>query len=448
MAARRLTLLERHLLNKDYALALITGYGLMGLTIVVQLALIPLYLTHLGKERFGVLAMIMAANNYVAIGIGWLSGSMARVMAERAATGDSNGFAEAYAFSKLVYVAYALIAIVVFWIIAPWLLTDVLADLEIRAAILLSCVLLLISYEYNADRQAFVARHRQARANANEAVGQLIFAAGVGIGLMLDAGLPGVVGAQVVSMLCVRLLAWKHWRRDDFGLSWRLHITGFRALWQRVSGRVGRDYVVYGILLLTLQADALIVGWLAGPEVAANFYLLWRIPEVCILILSRIPGAYAPHIIAMDARSDHGAIRNGYHKGLTALLVFAGFAALVYGFAGHWILSLWVAENAPEGYWPYAIAAIAMFFIAVSRWPAEFAYALMNTKPLVKIVTLEVTLKLVIICFLFDALGLITPLVAISLVHAFGVFYLYIWLGKNNFSFKAQQQTESKKGSA
>lgn len=446
MAARRLTLLERHLLNKDYALALITGYGLMGLTIVVQLALIPLYLTHLGKERFGILAMIMAANNYVAIGIGWLSGSMARVMAERAATGDSNGFAEAYAFSKLVYVAYALIALAVFWIIAPWLLTDVLADLEIRAAILLSCVLLLISYEYNADRLAFVARHRQARANANEAVGQLIFAAGVGIGLMLDSGLPGVVGAQVVSMLCVRLLSWMHWRRDDFGLSWKLRITGFRALWQRVSGRVGRDYVVYGILLLTLQADALIVGWLASPEVAANFYLLWRIPEVCILILSRIPGAYAPHIIAMDARSDHGAIRNGYRKGLTAIWVFAGFAALVYGFAGHWIMSLWVADNAPEGYWPYAIAAIAMFFIAVSRWPAEFAYALMNTKPLVKIVTLEVTLKLLLIWFIFGTLGYIAPLVAISLVHAVGVFYLYIWLGKNNFSFNAKQKTDTKKG--
>lgn len=445
MAVRRLKLLERHQLNKDYALALITGYGLMGLTIVVQLALIPLYLTHLGKERFGALAMIMAANNYVAIGIGWLSGSMARVMAERAATGDRDGFAEAYAFSKLAYVAYALLALAVFWMIAPWLLTDVLADCENRAAILLSCVLLIISYEYNADRLAFIARHRQARANANEAVGQLIFAAGVGIGLMLDSGLPGVVGAQVVSMLCVRLLAWMHWRRDDFGLSWKLRITGFRALWQRVSGRVGRDYVVYGILLLTLQADALIVGWLAGPEVAASFYLLWRIPEICILILSRIPGAYAPHIIAMDARSDHGAIRNGYRQGLTALLVFAGFAALVYGFVGHWILSLWVAENAPEGYWPYTIAAIAMFFIAVSRWPAEFSYALMNTKPLVKIVTLEVTLKLIIVWFLFDALGLITPLVAISLVHAFGVFYLYIWLGKNNFSFKVQQQTESKK---
>lgn len=436
----------RSQINRDYATALISGYGLMFVTMFVQLALVPIYLSYLGKEKFGILTMIMAANNYVAVGIGWLSGSMARVMAERAATGDSNGFAEAYAFSKIVYVAYALIALAVFWIIAPWLLTDVLADLEIRAAILLSCVLLLISYEYNSDRLAFVARHRQARANANEAVGQLIFAAGVGIGLMLDSGLPGVVGAQVVSMLCVRLLSWMHWRCDDFGLGWKLRITGFRALWQRVSGRVGRDYVVYGILLLTLQADALIVGWLAGPEVAANFYLLWRIPEVCILILSRIPGAYAPHIIAMDARSDHDAIRNGYRKGLTAILVFAGFAALAYGFAGHWILSLWVADNAPEGHWPYAIAAVAMFFIAVSRWPAEFAYALMNTKPLVKIVTLEVTLKLLLIWFLFGALGYIAPLVAISLVHAVGVFYLYIWLGKNNFSFNAKQKTDSKKG--
>ncbi len=428
--------------NRDYRAALLTGYGLTGLTTLIQLVLVPLYLYHLGKERFGILAMIMASNNYAAIGVGWLSGSMARVMAERAATGDRDGFAEAYAFSKLVYVAYAIIVLAVFWLIAPWLLTDVLADWEIRTAILLSCMLLLVSYEYNADRLAFVARHRQARGNANEAVGQLFFAAGVGIGLMMGAGLPGVIGAQIVSMLCVRLLAWMHWRRDDFDLSWKLRITGFQALWRLVSGRVGRDYVVYGLLLLTLQADALIVGWLAGPEVAANFYLLWRIPEVCILLLSRIPAAYAPHIIAMDARSDHHAIRNGYRKGLTALLIFAGFAALVYGFAGHWVLSLWVDDKAPEGSWPYAIAAIAMFFTAISRWPAEFAYALMNTKPLVRLVTLEVTFKLILIWLLYGALSFMAPLVAISLVHACGVFYLYIQMGRNNLTFSAHQKVE------
>jgi O-antigen/teichoic acid export membrane protein len=427
-------LLQRQRLNRDYALALLTGYGLMGLTIVVQLTLIPLYLTHLGKERFGVLAMIMAANNYAAIGITWLSGSMARILAERAATGDRAGFAEAYAFSKLVYVAYALIALAGFWVVAPWLLSEALADAEIRTAIMLSCVFFLVSYEYNTDRQALNARHLQARGNLNEVAGQLVFAACVGVGLTMDMGLPGVVGSQVAGMLCTRLLAWLQWKRDDYDLGWKRRIVGIRDLWQRVSGKVGRDYVVYGILLLTLQADALIVGWLAGPKVAADYYLLWRIPEVCILLLLRIPSAYAPHIIAMDARSEHEALRCSYHKGLLAMLGLASAAALVYGVGGHWIVKLWVGDNAPAGFWSYAVAAVAMFFIAFSRWPAEFAFALMNTKPLVRIAALETMAKLALIGLLYGTLGYIAPLVAISLVHALGVFYLYFRLGKNNFT--------------
>ena len=419
--------------NRDYAAALATGYGLMVITIVVQLVLIPLYLTHLGKERFGVLAIIMAANNYAAVGVGWLSGGMARILGERAAVGDRAGFRAAYAFSKAVYVLYALIALAAFWLIAPWLLADALADAEVRTAIVLSCVYFLVNYEYNADRLAFTARHWQARGNLRETAGQLVFAASVAWGLYMDMGLPGVVAAQIAGMLCVRLLAWLHWRRDDYGLGWQHRIEGARELWQRVSGKVGRDYVAYGILLLTLQADALIVGWLAGPVVAANYYLLWRIPEVCVLLLWRIPGSYAPHLIAMDARGERDALMRSYRKGLLAMLALAGAAALVYGVAGYWIVRLWVGDHAPAGFWPYAVAAAAMFFVALSRWPAELACALLNTRPLVRVAALETATKLALIALLFGTVGYIAPLIAVCLVHACGVSYLYLRLGRNTF---------------
>jgi O-antigen/teichoic acid export membrane protein len=425
--------------NRDYRIALLTGYGLTAFTIIIQLVLVPLYLAHLGKERFGILVMILAANNYAAIGITWLSGSMARILAERAAVGDRVGFAEAYAYSKLVYVAYALIALAGFWVLAPWLLSDALADPEIRAAILVSSIFFLLSYEYNTDRQALNARHLQARGNLNEFAGQLVFAASVGIGLVMDMGLPGVVAGQVAGVLCTRILVWLQWRRDDYALRWKRRIHGIRALSQRVGGRVGRDYIVYGIMLLTLQADALIVGWLAGPGVAADYYLLWRIPEVCILLLLRIPSAYAPHIIAMDARREHEALWDGYKRGLFFMLGLASAAALVYGIAGNWIVRLWVGHDAPAGFWPYAIAAVAMFFTAVSRWPSEFAFAMMNTKRLVRVAALETVAKLVLLGLFYGTLGYIAPLVAICLAHALGVFYLYLWLGKSNFTHLGQQ---------
>lgn len=432
---------DRLPINRDYLAALVTGYGLMAVIIVIQLVLIPLYLTHLGKEKFGVLAMIMVANNYAAIGISWLSGSMARVLAERAAVDDREGFREAYTFSKVVYVFYAVIAVSVFWLVAPWLLANALSDDEIFYAVALSCIYFVLAYEYNADRQAFMARKWQAKSNLREVVGQIVFACLVVIGLYKGMGLPGVVLSQIAGIACTRLLVWWYWRKDDYKLGSTWKFTNARTLWKRVSGKVGRHYAIYGVLLLTLQADTLIVGWLAGPEIAANYYLLWRIPEVFILLLWRIPGSYAPHLIAMDARREHDALSRNYRIGLYSMSILAGIAALLYGIAGNTIVHLWVGENAPVGYLPYAIAALAMFFISIARWPAEVAYALMNTKPLVSLVAIELVAKLMLIAILFSSIGYLSPIVAVCLVHIFGISYLYIWMGKETINTHIHSRT-------
>ncbi len=424
--------------GQGYVAALLTGYGLMGLTIIVQLALIPLYLTHLGKERFGVLIIIMATNSYAAIAIAWLSGSMARILAERAAVNDIAGFREAYAFSKIVYVTYAFILVTLFWIAALFLMPTALADWEIRAAVVLSCVYFLLAYEYNTDRQAFIARHLQACGNLREAAGQVVFAIGVGLGLFLDLGLPSVIGAQIAGIVCTRMLAWRYWRKDSYKLGWLPSISGRRELWGRVSGRVGRDYALYGAIVLTLQADALLIGWFAGPELAATYYLLWRIPEVCILILWRIPGTFSPHFIAMDARNERETLQRSYRAGLRAMLMLAGLVALAYGLAGSWILELWVGEYAIAGKMPYMIAGAALFFIALSKWPAEIAYALMNTRRLVAIAAFEVASKLLLFWALFTSFGYLSPLIAIVLVHVCAVSWLYIHIGKSTASNKFQ----------
>ena len=59
--------------NREFFSALVSGYGLMSLTIIVQFVLVPLYITALGKAQFGVLTIIFAAINYGRwIASGWL----------------------------------------------------------------------------------------------------------------------------------------------------------------------------------------------------------------------------------------------------------------------------------------------------------------------------------------------------------------------------------------
>ena len=440
MISKYIRVFSRFPINRNFANALTTGYGLMGLTIIVQLVLIPLYLTHLGKEKFGILTMILSAINFAAIGVGWLSGGLARILAERAAIDDIEGFKSGYALAKWLYVGYSVIAVLMFWIMAPWLLPYVFEDSEVLKALLLASIYLILLYEYNADRIAFNACHKQGRANSNEIVGQIVFAIGVLAGLKANGGLVSIIAAQIGGLLVVRVLAWFHWRKDSLQLGWMKSIPGYHDIWSRVSGKMGLGYVVYGVLLLSLQADALILGWLTTPETVANYYLVWRIPEVVILVLWRIPGSYAPFLIAMDVKGESDRLQKNYKCGLYFMLGISGIATIIYGTLGQLIVTVWVGDNAPDGNLPYFLASMAMFFLGVSRWPSGVAYSLLNIKPLNWIIAAELVAKMALVLSFFPSLGYYTPMLATTVIHGFLVFYLYLWLGYSTISFSINEK--------
>jgi len=419
--------------HKNFVSALSSSYGLMVLTMGIQFVLVPLYLHHLGKETFGVLTMMLAAISYGAIGITWLSGGMARILGERGAVRDIAGFANAYALSKLIYVGYAVVTIAVFWLVAPWILSGALEKQEVRQALIYISLYFLLMYEYNTDRLAFNALRLQTAGNLIDSVGQIVFGCSAAIGLYFGGGLVWVVIAQISGILASRGLAWAYWYQRNMGLNWRLlRWSDVAPMWQRISGKMGRHYIVYGILLLTLQADVLIVGWLAGPETAAIYYLLWRIPEVCILLLGRIPSVFSPHLIQMDSRGESDRIHYSYRQGLRIMVVLAALSGLSYGLLGNWLVHLWVGSNAPVGLMPYVLAGIALFFVAAVQWPANTAYALVNTGPLVKVAALQLAAKLILFALLFGTLGYLAPIVAIIATHVFGVFFLYLKIGKES----------------
>lgn len=416
--------------NKNLFSALGSSYGLMFLTMVIQFALVPFYLHHLGKEMFGVLMMMLAAISYGAIGITWLSGGMARILGERGAIHDAKGFADAYAVSKLVYVGYAIIGVAVFWLVAPFIMPNALEKTEVHQALILISIYFLLMYEYNTDRLAFNALCRQTTGNIIEAAGQVVFAGSVAVGIYLGGGMVSVVVALIAGVLTARSLALMYWYRQKMGLGWRWpHLLDSAPMWQRVSGKMGRHYLIYGVLLLSLQADVLIVGWLASPEIAATYFLLWRIPEVCILLLGRIPGVFAPYLIQLDTRGEKDLIQSAYRKGLSIMLGLSALAGLGYALLGNWFVHLWVGDNAPVGQIPYVLAGAALFFVASIQWPANTAYALVNTGPLVKVTALFLIVKTIGMLLLFIKFDYLAPLIAVVVANIAGIYILYLRLG-------------------
>ena len=295
------TLLRR--LLGEYPLSLLTSYLAIGAGIVSQIILVPMYLAALGAEGFGTLVLILGLINYAIVGIGWLNGGLQRIFGETFGTKDLAGFVHALDVGKVIFVAYATVLALAG--IGVFVGLD-RAQVPLGAAIAAGFFLIAL-YETSVERLALTAAGRLAATNMLQFVQVVVYSISVLLVLRFGGGLLGVFACQLGSVLVARLLVPLSWQ----GARPRAQHTvpPLRPLLARLTGRMGGGYFVAGALLISSQSDVLIVGWLGGAEAAARFVLLWKIAEVGVLVLWRIPETLAPILVRLDAVGDRATIK-------------------------------------------------------------------------------------------------------------------------------------------
>jgi len=419
----------RLLNNPDYAQSVFTSYGGIALNILVQLVLVPLYLGYLGKQQFGILMILLGAINYLNIGVAWASSGAQRMVGEMAALGDRDGLAEVYSMSRLLFVGYAL-GVAVLVLAGIWfgqVLVGSLAggDRALVHAVAIAAIYFVVQFDFNVDRLTLVASGRQALANGLVMVNQAVFAALAVLLLLGGYGMPGVMAAFVGGAVVARGISWGMLRRQ--GVGWRWPASRSRAILRRLGGPMGWGYAIYGGLIMTLlQADVLILGWLGGAGLVADFVLIWKIADVGIQALWRIPESLQPYLVRMDVRDERERLRRVYRQGQAWMTGIAAVAAVGYAALGPTAVRLWVgAENAPDAPWAFVLAGGAVFWLVSARLPAVFAFSLVRLRTLNIAAATEVGAKIVLLLALFSVAGYYSPLIAINVVHLCGVAFLY-----------------------
>jgi O-antigen/teichoic acid export membrane protein len=418
----------RKYINNNYASALLSAYSLSAFSIVIQFLLVPLYIKYLGKRDFGILMIVIAATNYAAIGIGWLSGNSAKMLATHWVSGNNKKFRSIYICAKLLFVGYAAaLSIICLALIFVLPKTDISVNDSI--IMMLACLNLILSYEYSTDRLALVAAQQQVIANILDIFGAVIIAIGVISILVNGYGLISVMLCFTGSAVMVRFAAWLVWRKKGIEFNWPTSAE-LKKFGNEVSNSTGRDYLLFGVIQLSLQADALFIGWYAGPDAAASYYLVWRLPEIFILLMSKIPDVYSPYLIAARTTKPINELRNINRRGIHLMIGGAVVIALLYALFGESLVTMWVGDSAPQGSSSYFVCALAMFFIISSRWPTMAAYWLNKTRPLLLIAGLELVCKIFLMSILLSQHVFYAPAAATVIVHVGVTFYLYMWLGK------------------
>lgn len=425
--------------NPDYTAAVLTGNAVIGFNILLHAILVPLYLTNLGKFQFGVLMVLISLINFATVGVYGLSANLSRIFGEHAALKDEAGFSRGYALAKFIFNGYALVVAIV--ILAIGLGSETLLFGEIpleyrqtvRLATLTAAAYFIVFLNFGIERVALAAMRRQAAVNWFHLLSFVLFGMSVVPWLLMGGGLVGVLVCLIGGTLAGQIGCLIYWRRIGVKLSWIRPVAEAWPFVTRVMGRRGAGYFLYGVIFLALQADVLIVGLLGGAQLAAKFVLVWKVAEVLILVLWRVPEHLYVELVHMDSRGEHKRIERVYREGIWWMRGAAFAIGVAYAVLGPWIVRLWVgAEYAPDDPIAYVLAGAAIFWMGSARLPAVFAHALLKLRGLVTVSGIEVIGKLTLTLVLFPKFGYLAPLIAISAVHIAGIAYAYTTLARGS----------------
>jgi O-antigen/teichoic acid export membrane protein len=403
----------------------------MGVNIIVQIFLIPLYLKYLGKRDFGIFMVILSVMNCASIGIGWMSGGALRVLGEHYAGRRYAEFARIFYVSRIIYVGYAIgIVGIIFCLLALSLNFGFPFSLQptrqFWILIAICALYFIISYDFAIERIAFNSMQMQHIGNLFQILYLLLFAAIAVPALVQGATLVGLVSCMLASVIVSRVLSRLFYVRISMPRVSHEPIYEFRAIGKLFVGKTGMGYFCYGVILLAMQSDILFMGWLGGVNLAADYALVWKIAEVIIQVLWKIPEYLQPKLIHLDAIDDRQGLVTLYRKSIRWMNALGFLCALLYASFGYEIVKTWTRTNdVPRDRLIYILGGAAIFWISTSRVPAVFAGALARFSFLLRISALELAMKVILVLFLVKEMGILAPLLAISVIHVGGMAYYY-----------------------
>ncbi len=422
--------------NPDYGGAIVVGYSVTLMQILLQIVLVPLYISTLGKFAFGALMVLLAYSNCSRLGLTWLSGRALRVLGSAYALGDRREYAHASNAFRIIYITYGVFAAALFLVVGlllPTILVGVVpadqAD-PLRMAVVLIAVYIVGQNWLTAEVIVLAARKRQVLSQASLMISVAVFAI-LAIPVMLHGGNVGSIAACLVAgtifslIFCMFIAFQAKWADPQMSGLPRLNKIIAYVRPQAAA------YAYYGFLSLLLQSDTLLVGILGGAEAAAHFVLVWKIAEVGILLLWRFCDILQPELIHMDLHGDHHRITRIYAKGIRILAVIGIVGGLGYALLGPTLVRLWVGvEVAPNDTLPFALAGGAILWLTIARLPSVLVFSLGRLKVLNAVTSVEVVARLVLTIMLFPVLSFMAPLVAINTTHLLGISHTYYRMGK------------------
>ena len=424
-----------------YLFSLSSKWSVTIVVSLLQFLLIPLYLKYLGKETFGVITLIQTARQIADVGVGWMIGGALRMLSEMEAKKDSHGFNTIYSAVKISYTCIGLFLIILIWVVLPLFIRDLSADFDLIFSLIIASINTILIYSFSADRAAFGAKKWQFKSDIAYILSQIVTALFSIIFLVRGFGLKEIITSQLFGTISMMLVGFLFWKNSNVDIEFIYSLKDIKRILKKLF-RKSSGYFIFGNINTAINyLDIFLLGYLSNSVTVAEYYLLWKIPQFCILFIQQIPYSYTPFFMSLDLSEDINQLKRNYQKGFKYITYLSAFCAIQYALFGKQFMLLWVGDSAPEENYIYLLIALTLFILIISKWPIQLSFSLVNMRVLNKIIFLELILKTTFIIILFPVFGYISPILTNFLIYSFLLIYLYCWAADNSI-----KKADSRKG--
>jgi O-antigen/teichoic acid export membrane protein len=345
--------------------AIITALFGKGLAAFVSLVTVPLTISYLGAERYGLWVTISTLLIWFQLADIGLGNGLTNALSEAygAERPDTAQRATATVFWALSAIALALCLAgfaagrMVDWS-SLFRVSDPLAQRELNSALAAALLITCLGIPLNIVEKVYAAYQESATANVWAAIGSLASLAALLLVIWLHGGLVALVWAFSGALLLVRALSalWlftvqKPWLAPA--------LSSFdRGQLRRLTG-VGLEFLFIQIAALVLyQSQSLIIAYFLGPADVAEYNVVYRLFAYITMLQSLMLAPLWPAFAEASARSDWPWIRTTLRRTLLSNLGLFGLAVIVLGLFGRQAAVFWTGGAVVPVYGLVIISAV------------------------------------------------------------------------------------------
>lgn len=332
-------------------LAIVTSGISKAFTFVSQLLAIPLVITALGVEKFGIFTMITSVLAWVSLAsIGLFPGLTREITknSDKTSNVDTELFSSVFAIILFIVIPVGLlISLIVVFSSVEFIFGKKYTSYEdeIKYSMLLALWIIVFQVIFSTADAVRAGLHQQHVTNIWGALGNLLSIALLLIGAFFIPTISFVILAMYGSITIAKLFNLGHLLLDKSN-NISLGIAFFNKSFAKVLFYTGTAFLISQIaVMINQQLIVYVVGYIVGPNDVASFSIMIRLTIIFGGVVIMITQPTWPAISQSLKNNNYAWARKRALKTMIVIMSYAILFALTLHFYGGLIISYWLGDK-------------------------------------------------------------------------------------------------------